>query len=211
MNRSPGINTCDYIILHHTATWEGTLKWVIRWLTVGKASCHYVVDTNGDIYKIWEDRDILRHAGKSEWWSIVGMNKCSIGIEVIGPLSDWWFTQEQYSSVSDLIKYLAWLFAIPEKNVLRHKDIAPWRKVDIYDSFWNKKHKTWDDYRKSLFSTSNTMSKKSKYDDIMKQVLKETWFKQVFIDHEGDEPLMEKEVKQLIEIALARYFSRSKK
>lgn len=152
-NASAGSNTCQYIILHHTATGEGTIKGVLRTLTVGKVSCHYVVDTNGDIYKIGEDKMILWHAGESVWKGKRYMNKYAIGIEIIGPLGDKkTFTDAQRSSVRELVGYLATLHKIPAENVLRHKDVSPGRKVDIYDSFWSGQFKTYEAYRLSLFT-----------------------------------------------------------
>lgn len=66
-NKSAGTNTCQFVILHHTATGENTIKGVLNTLTKGAVSCHYVVDTNGDVYKIGNDKDILWHAGASAW------------------------------------------------------------------------------------------------------------------------------------------------
>ena len=40
-------------------------------------------------------------------------------------------------------------FKIPKENVLRHKDIAPNRKNDIADIFWNNKYASWKDYQDS--------------------------------------------------------------
>lgn len=59
-----GVNTCEFIVLHHTATGEGTIKGVLDGLyrRADYASCHYTVDTNGDVYKIGEDKNILWHA-----------------------------------------------------------------------------------------------------------------------------------------------------
>jgi N-acetyl-anhydromuramyl-L-alanine amidase AmpD len=52
-SKSVGTNTCEFIILHHTGTKENTIKGNLNYLTTsGKASVHYVVDTNGDLYKI---------------------------------------------------------------------------------------------------------------------------------------------------------------
>ena len=66
-NVSKGVNSKEFIILHHTATAEGSIKGVLRTLTVGAVSVHYVIDTNGDTYKIGEDNMILWHAGRSSW------------------------------------------------------------------------------------------------------------------------------------------------
>lgn len=149
-NKTKWVNTCQYIILHHTATWEGTLKGVINTLTKWAVSCHFVVDTNWDAYKIGDPKDILWHAGVSEWKGKKMMNNYSVGIEIIGPLSDWGFTDEQRHTVYWLTQHLMSVLNIPKENVIRHKDISPWRKSDVADSFWNNKYKTYKDYQDTL-------------------------------------------------------------
>lgn len=145
------INTREFIIIHHTWTKHWKIKWVIRTLTVWNVyvSCHYVVDYTGDIYKIWNTSDILWHCGISSWGKRKNMNNFSIGIEVI-----WWaweeFPREQRQAVRDLIIHLMKTFWIQKENVLRHKDIAPWRKNDIDDTFWNHWFKNWAEYQNSL-------------------------------------------------------------
>ena len=148
-NVSEWINTREFIIVHHTWTKQGTIDWVLYNLTQGKVSAHYVVDYNWDIYKIWNTTDILWHCWISEWWKKKNMNRYSIWIEVI-----WWVWEEfpkmQRQSVRELIEHLMKNFTIPKENVLRHKDIAPWRKVDIADEFWNHWFESWKDYQDSL-------------------------------------------------------------
>lgn len=206
-SKSTGTNTCEFIILHHTGTKENTIRWNLNYLTTsGKASVHYIVDTNGDIYKIGNDTDILWHAGRSEWQGKTDLNKYSIGIEIIGPLSDWGFTDAQRSSVSDLVRDLASKYEIPKANVLRHKDIAPGRKWDVADTFWNWSFWSYDQFINSLFTKKTSMA--SKYTEIMENVIKETGFTPIFNSHEGDAPLTEKETKELIEVALARFAQR---
>lgn len=206
-SKSTGKNTCEFVILHHTGTKEGTISWNVNYLTTsGKASVHYIVDTNGDIYKIWNDTDILWHAGTSEWKWKTNLNKYSIWIEIIGPLSDGGFTDAQRSSVSDLVKDLASKYEIPKENILRHKDIAPGRKLDVADTFWNWKFWSYDQFIKSLFIKKENMA--SKYTEIMENVIKETGFTPIFRSHDWDQALTEQETKELIEIAFARFFER---
>ena len=153
-NKSRGINSRRFIIIHHTATGEGSIRGVLRTLTVWAVSCHYVLDTNGDLYKIWADEDILWHCGVSRWGNIRAMNPHSIGIEVIWPLPNG-FTFEQRKWVREIVQELMKLYNIPRQNVLRHADISPWRKVDIdlrflNDSEGKPKYKSWKDWQDSL-------------------------------------------------------------
>lgn len=152
VEHSPGINTCQYIILHHTGTKEWTINGVLDGLyrRADYASCHFAVDTNGDVYKIGDPRDILWHAGESTWQSLKDMNKYSVGIEVIGPLSDGGFTSEQKLAVRKLVQHLMAVLNIPKFNVIRHKDIAPKRKVDISDTFWSKEYKSYTQWMATL-------------------------------------------------------------
>ena len=195
-NKSAWKNTCQYIVLHHTATKEGTIKWVLRQLTAWPVSCHFVIDTNGDIYKIGELTDILWHAGVSEWKGKENMNQYSIGIEVIWPLP--WFTNAQRESVKKLVSKLIKDLNIPVDRIIRHKDIAPGRKTDIDDSFWSDLYKTFTDYQKSY------MDKTSKFKDVFENE-KPKDYKQIFSWLEDSEPATIWDIKYLIEIYNIRH------
>ena len=165
--RTKGINKKEFIILHHTWTWEGTINWVLDWLYRRKdyASCHFVINTNGDTYKIWTPDDILWHAGESQWGKVVGLNSYSIGIEVIWPLVGNVFTSQERDAVRLLVRHLCNTYNIPHTKILRHMDITSvragleqlarkgdkCRKVDIADTFWNKAYSSFDEYRRSIF------------------------------------------------------------
>jgi len=163
---TPGVNTCQYIILHHTGTKEGTIKGVLDGLYKRNdyASCHFVVDTNGDVYKIGDPKDILWHAGESKWGKLKDMNKYSVGIEIIGPLSDGGFTGEQKLAVRRLVQHLMAVLNIPFTNVLRHADLTwsgsensmlwDWksksRKVDIASTFFFPWYTWFKQFRETL-------------------------------------------------------------
>lgn len=148
--KTKGINTKEYIIIHHTAWW--TFESNCNMLSWDKfsVSCHFVIWPKWEIAKIWDPDDILWHAWVSEWKGKENMNRYSLGIEVVWPNKEGKFTMEQNIAVKSLIRYLMDTFKIPNYNVLRHKDIAPWRKTDIADSFWNFKYSSWEEYQKSL-------------------------------------------------------------
>lgn len=143
-------NTKEYIVLHHTATWHWTIAWVLNAFkrSGSLVSAHYVIDTNWDLYKFNSDNDILWHAWISEWEWKTGLNKYSIWIEIIGPLP--WFTTAQKKTFRDLTKSLMLQYNIPSQKIIRHKDIAPNRKVDINDSFWNDDYNTREDFQRSF-------------------------------------------------------------
>lgn len=202
-NKSIWKNTCEYIVLHHTWSWEGTIKWVLNQLTVWPVSCHFVCDTNWDIYKIGETTDILWHAGVSSWKWKSNMNKYSIGIEIIGPLKDGWFTDAQLRAVEELVFELCSIHNLTKDKVIRHKDIAPKRKTDVADTLWNKKFNTYSDWIDSIFFIQPLMSKFS-------QVLKDEQVKTpgvaLITKFEWEEPLSEKATRELLEIGLLRLY-----
>lgn len=159
-NVTPGVNTKEFLVIHHTGTPQGTIAGNIRALTVGPVSCHFIVDGDGSAYKIGNPDQILWHAGESEWGNRKGMNAYSLGIEVIGPE----FTDAQRATVRKLIQHLMAVFKIPGANVLRHADLTnagsakkilwdgkiPSRKVDVSEKFWKINRTTWKEYQDSL-------------------------------------------------------------
>lgn len=154
-NKTAGTNTCDYILLHHTG--GGDYSWnlkILSWQTSRKVSCHYLVWIDGKVAKIWKDEEIQRHAGESSRWDKKFMNKYAIGIEIINVWQE--FTDIQRSKVRELVNYLIELHKIPQANILRHKDVSPWRKIDPYDTLRNKDYKTFTDYQNSFIPESVT-------------------------------------------------------
>jgi len=200
-NKSLWTNTCEYIVLHHTATGEWTIKWVLRQLTVWPVSCHFVVDTNWDIYKIGQLQDRLWHAGISEWDWKKDMNKYSIGIEIIWPLP--WFTNAQRKSVRELVTSLITDLKLPVNRIIRHKDIAPKRKNDVDDSFWNNEYKTFTDYQNSYISTNTPLmsdnTTQSKFKAVYEKELTPSYIP-TFSTHDDPTPATIGDIKYLIEI-----------
>lgn len=144
-NITRGSNSCQYIVLHHT--WGGSFDGNLKTLTVWEVSCHYLLGQDWKLAKIGNDEQILRHCGDSQWEGKKMMNPYCIGIEII---NDWYnFTDIQRSKVRELVNYLMIVHKIPSKNIIRHKDIAPSRKVDVYDTFRSNEYKTFQDYQNS--------------------------------------------------------------
>ena len=136
VNTTPGINTDQFIILHHTGNTglQGNLNALLG-KTTRPVSVHFVIATNGDAYKLAWPKEITWHAGESKRWELNWMNKYSLGIEIVGPDKAGGFPQVQYDRVVDLVKYLMTTFKIPVDNVLKHADIT---------RVWAKDKKLWD-------------------------------------------------------------------
>lgn len=154
LNTSGQNNTKEYIVLHHTWTKHTSIKSALRTLTQGAVSAHYVIDVNGDIYKINSDDDVLWHCWESSWDGKTGLNAYSIGIEIVGPLPG--FTDAQRVAVRKLVQHLMHAHTIPAIRVVRHKDIAPWRKNDPDDTLRSVQYPSYAAYQHS-FDTVHTI------------------------------------------------------
>ena len=136
------------IIVHHTgstASDENNAKFLNK---NNYISCHYMVGRNGSIFYLMEEDRIAYHCGKSSYPGLLtkysSLNHCTLGIEVNSDGTN--FTDEQRKSVVELIKYLKEKHNISKELILRHRDIAPGRKWDIGDNFWNKDYSSWAEY-----------------------------------------------------------------
>ncbi|MDG2302619.1 MAG: 1,6-anhydro-N-acetylmuramyl-L-alanine amidase AmpD [Gammaproteobacteria bacterium] len=95
-----------------------------------KVSAHFFVGRSGEITQFVSINNRAWHAGLSTWQEQDNCNDFSVGIEIEG--SDFVpFTEEQYSSLNELLKLL--FDALPScgpHGVVGHSDIAPGRKTD---------------------------------------------------------------------------------
>lgn len=161
IKKSKWINTCQYVIRHHT--WWGTFSWNVKYLSenIAPASCHFIIWPKWEMAKIGDPKDILRHTGESEWGNLKDMNKYSMWIELVD--IDGKFTDAQYIKAIQLTKHLMRVYNIPKENILKHSDITSlgnlsknkqyWdgvtrvRKIDPNPSLWNTR---WFNSRKTF-------------------------------------------------------------
>ena len=214
-NVTPWKNTCQFAIIHHTGTKDGTIKGNINQLTVWPVSCHYIIDTNGDIYKIGKDEQILWHAWVSQWKGMKGMNNYSIGIEMIWPTDTipTGFTQSQRDSLGKLLNKLMKDHGILLQNILRHAHIAPGRKTDIAPSFYNGSNT--DTLEKDLVKFQSYIATlltptlmednttQSKFKAIYEKE-RPTNYTPIFSEHDDPTPATVGDIKYLLEIANIR-------
>ena len=124
----PANTNIQALVLHCSAH---SAKEMIEVLRQKHLSCHYIIDTNGDIFQCVADEKRAWHAGVSQWRQMENMNHYSIGIE----LSSLSMGQNKYplvqiNSLISLANTLIKRYNIPNTNVVAHSDVAPQRKPD---------------------------------------------------------------------------------
>ncbi|MEI7435618.1 MAG: N-acetylmuramoyl-L-alanine amidase [bacterium] len=109
----------DYIVLHTT---EGTAVGALRKLSQN-GEAHYMVATDGRVYRIVDRARVATHAGRSMWNGRVTLDNTSIGIEVVGsynrpPM------RAQAAALRELLRQLQTAYHVPDENVLTHSMVA---------------------------------------------------------------------------------------
>jgi hypothetical protein len=132
--------TIDTIIIHSSYdalsgnpySLEGLIK---EYKQYGVAP-HYLIDRQGIIYRLVEDKNMAYHAGVSLIPDgRTNVNEFSLGIEIMTTKKDT-PTEEQYAALQKLIDFLKGSYKI--KYVLGHDQIAEGRKDDPWNFNWEK-------------------------------------------------------------------------
>ncbi len=128
-NHAPRAAAIAHLVLHHTAQ---PLDVSLDLLRFGRVSAHYVVDTNGDIYRLVSEDRVAWHAGLSWWGDARALNATSIGIEIVnmdGNIHD--YPEAQREAVIGLCRGILGRHpGIEPRNVVGHSDVSPRRKDD---------------------------------------------------------------------------------
>lgn len=110
----------DAVIVHSTVinTLEGTERAFLD-DKVRRVSAHYVVDRDGTIVQMVDERFTAWHAGVSELEGRTGVNDFSVGIEIVN-LNDGKdpYTDAQYDAVARIIRDLRSRWTIPDHRVM---------------------------------------------------------------------------------------------
>ena len=128
----------QFVVLHYTGS--ATLGRALSALTTParEVSAHYVIDVDGQLLQLVDERARAWHAGRSKWGAIEDLNSLSIGVELVNDGASP-FPEAQISMLIELLRDLSRRLRIPPANVLGHADIAPRRKRDPGPMFpWRK-------------------------------------------------------------------------
>ena len=129
-HKSPNISDrmASHVILHHTGCNYDTAYMLLA-TNYGKVSSHYLIDRDGTILQLVDEKKRGHHAGASSWFSMSDLNSATIGIEIVNTGFEP-FPEVQIDSVMKVLDYLKTRYKFPARNFIGHMDIAPGRKVD---------------------------------------------------------------------------------
>ena len=170
-----------YILIHYTNLPSTKISLEYLLSKKNKVSSHYLVNPQGKIYFLVEEKNIAWHAGISSWKNDKNLNKNSIGIElqnsgVAGAYEK--FSNMQISALEKLIKKIQVQYGVLNSNILGHSDIAPDRKIDPGPKFpWRRLFNKDIGIMPKLLKPKSTQNISSKQIKSLQSLLKEFGYK----------------------------------
>ncbi len=135
-----GKGRIDMIVLHYTGcpSAESALLWMCS--PDSQVSAHYLVDEDGEIIQLVDERARAWHAGVACWAGERDINSCSIGIEIqnAGHAAEEGlppYPEAQIAAVIALCRDIMTRHGIAPVRVTGHADVAPARKCDPGEHF----------------------------------------------------------------------------
>ena len=137
-NARPAGVPVDTLVLHYTGMTDTKAALGLLRDPVAEVSCHYLVETDGTVWRMVAEDRRAWHAGVSYWRGRTGLNDRSIGIEIANPGHSHGypaFPVLQLAVTCDLCLEILSRHAIAARDVVAHSDIAPDRKDDPGEKF----------------------------------------------------------------------------
>ncbi|RZM11983.1 MAG: N-acetylmuramoyl-L-alanine amidase, partial [Sphingomonas sp.] len=95
------------IVLHYTGMPDAAGALARLRDPAAKVSCHYLVDEDGAVHRLVDERHRAWHAGKAHWRQIDDVNSASVGIEIVNPGHDWGYRPFPDAQIAALIPLVA--------------------------------------------------------------------------------------------------------
>ena len=129
----------NFLVLHHIQA--DSVQHALDQLYNHQVSAHFLIDDQGNVFELVEENNIAYHAGVSYWQGVNGLNKNSIGIELISkePFQIG-FSDMQMDSLVLLCRNLINKYLIPVKNIVGHSDIAYFNDSELLDRKQDPSH-----------------------------------------------------------------------
>lgn len=143
MSRSPNLSSRgdllpSLLVLHYTGMKSAEAAVSRMCDPVAKVSAHYVVEEDGTLHSLVDEKHCAWHAGVSYWRGHRNVNEISIGVEIVNPGHEWGyrpFPRKQMEAVAELCRGIVSRHDIAPRNVVGHSDVAPQRKTDPGELF----------------------------------------------------------------------------
>lgn len=148
-----------YIVIHYTggfASAENNCRYFAG--ADRRASAHYFVDYDGEIWQSVEDENIAWHCGAGSYIHPECRNANSLGIELCvqkkdrgskkAEDEDWYFEDATVEAAVELTRYLMEKYDVPAANVLRHYDVTG--KICPAPYCHNKTEHTWEEFQRAI-------------------------------------------------------------
>jgi N-acetylmuramoyl-L-alanine amidase len=133
-----GVDKPTLVVFHYTGMKDGASALERLCDPLSKVSAHYLVEEDGRIYKLVDEKMRAWHAGVAFWRGIDDINSHSIGIEIVNPGHEFGyrpFPPRQMEAERDQGVDIAVRHKMSARGFVGHSDIAPLRKQDPGELF----------------------------------------------------------------------------
>ncbi len=133
-----GTTVVDMLVLHYTGMRSAAAALDRLTDPAAEVSAHYVIDEDGAIHALVDEKDRAWHAGRAHWRGHTNINARSIGIEIVNPGHEFGYREfppAQMAAVTALSREVLARHPVPARNVVGHSDVAPSRKQDPGELF----------------------------------------------------------------------------
>lgn len=135
-NERPNDTVIDTVVIHYTDMENAEVSLERLCDPKAEVSSHYLIDEDGTIYQLVDDKKRAWHAGISHWNGKDNVNNFSIGIELQNHgynyfvlYEDWpSYPLQQMEALVLLLKDLKNRY--PVRYIVGHNDVSPGRKQD---------------------------------------------------------------------------------
>lgn len=137
-NRDERTSGVDMLVLHYTGMTSAEAALERMCDPEAKVSAHYMIDEDGSVVQMVDEKERAWHAGVSFWKGQTDINSRSVGIEIVNPGHEFGYTSfppEQMEAVLRIAAKVVEYHGIKPSRVLGHSDVAPQRKQDPGEKF----------------------------------------------------------------------------
>jgi N-acetylmuramoyl-L-alanine amidase len=124
----------DMLVLHYTGMESAEAALARLCDPAVDVSAHYLIDEDGRIVRLVEERERAWHAGVASWRGAADINARSIGIELVNPGHEFGYRPFPKAQMAALIELAGDILArfpeLPARHVRAHSVVAPPRKMD---------------------------------------------------------------------------------